>query len=587
MRTIAALLTCLTLLPSSALAGEHPWVKVTSPHFTVVSDSSEGSARKVAAKFEQIRWVLLKVVPGMTKDPNTPVLVVGVQDQEGLEKLTGPLHRRVGNYFMTGRDHNYVIIRMDQGDWLDHVVVSGYVRELVRANLGGLPAWLNDGISQFYAECDLSSERVKFGLPNARYVEMMRGRGLILLPRLFVLTNRSPEYTTDISPRMATAESWAIVHYLLLGDNGAHAQQLSEYISLLQHGKDSLSAAKQAFGDLDKFQDAVLHYMKQFTAPYRAADLPRDDFSKELSASTMSMAETNYWRASVVMLHDVPGAKALAEAASTADPKLAQAYEVLALISLKQGDYPQARAEFEQALKLDPRLYLSNYFHSELLLRDQGDASLAEAELRKAATSNPSYAPALLKLARLLAERPEATKEGLRFGWQAVQREETRVGYHLAFGYMLLKAGMAEQAELAAKHASEMYADSVEKSDTARLLALAQQCEAKHDCGPQMMLAPLTTIDPGPDEPLSEDDISVGVISEAKCSEEGWQIKFDTKDIRLDHASLRTTRIGTPDTFWVGPEYFNCVALKGETAMLAVKKGSEAKPVRLEVLEKY
>ena len=129
---------------------------------------------------------------------------------------------------------------------------------------------------------------------------------------------------------------------------------------------------------------------------------------------------------------------------------------------------------------------LSNYYHAMLLLRDHGDAVLAEAELRKATATNPNYAPALLALARLLAGWSDTSKEGLQLGWQAVQREDMRVGYHLAFGYVLLRAGKAEQAELAAKHASDMYADAVEKSEAARLLALAQQCQVKHDCAPKM-----------------------------------------------------------------------------------------------------
>lgn len=587
MKRSAAVLICLLILIASA-AGERPWIKVTSPHFTVVSDVGEGATRKIAAQFEQIRWVLMQVVPGLTADPNTPVLIVVVPDQGSMEALVGSLHRRVAGLFTNGRDHSYVIVRLDIGDWLDHAVVHEYVHLLAHSSIGRLPTWVDEGIAEFYGQCDLSGERVKFGRPIVRYAEMMRQKGLIPFSRLFVLNDASPEYTSDATTPMVYAESWSVVHYLLLGDDGAHSKQLSEYMSLLQHGKDSLSAAKKAFGDIDKLQGAVLQYMKRFSAPYRWVNLPRDDFSKQLKTTTLTTAETNYWQASVVTLHDASRAKALAEAAIVADLKFAPAHEALALAWLKEGDYHQAHAEFERALKLDPELYLSNYFDSVLVLREHGDAGVAEAALRRAIASNPAYAPASLALAQLLAGRPGSSKEALQLGWQAVQHENMKVGYHLAFGYMLLKAGMPEQAEVAAKHASDMYADFVEKSDAARLLALAQQCEAKHDCGPQTKVAPGSTSYVDPEIPSSgEELITVGVISGARCSKEARQVTLETADGRLDLALLPTTHVGVPDTFWIGPEYFNCAVLVDETAMVKYKRGPQPQPIRVEVLGKY
>ena len=589
-RKIFGLLVWLMSLGAIAAASDHPWTKVVSPHFTVVSESGEGSARKVAAQFEQIRWVLMQIIPGLSKDPNTPVLVVAVPDQPGMESLVGPMHRRAGGMFMHGRDHNFAIVRLDSTEeWLDHTVIHEYVHLLTSVNVGRLPTWVDEGIADFYGQSDLSRDRVKFGRPIVRYAALVRERGMIPYSRLFVLTENSPEYRSDSAAAMVYAESWAIVHYLLLGDNGVHSRQLGEYISLLQRGKGSLVAAKQVFGDLDKLQDAVLHYMKQFSAPYRWVNLPREDFSKQLTVSTMSLSETESWRASIVATHDAAKGKELAEAAIAAEPKLAPAHETLALVSLKEGNYPQARGEFEKALALDPNLYLSNYFHARLLLRDQGDATLAEAELRKAAANNPNYAPALLALARLLAARSDTLKEALQLGWQAVQREDMRVGYHLAFGYMLLRAGKAEQAELAAKHASDMYADAVEKDEAARLLALAQQCEVKHDCSSKMEIAPFSPAKVDEDQAAQEDknEKTVGTITAAHCSKEERRIHLETANGKAELSLGPTAHIGAPDTFWVGSEYFNCVALVGETALVIVKKDPVPQLTRLEVLDKY
>ena len=50
-----ALPMCFVFLSALSSPGAETWVKVKSPHFTVISNGSEKDAREVATGFEQIR----------------------------------------------------------------------------------------------------------------------------------------------------------------------------------------------------------------------------------------------------------------------------------------------------------------------------------------------------------------------------------------------------------------------------------------------------------------------------------------------------------------------------------------------------
>lgn len=62
---IASLLLLICTAPSMA----ETWVKVKSPHFTVISNGSEKQARQAAVGFEQIRTVVTTTFPECARMP--------------------------------------------------------------------------------------------------------------------------------------------------------------------------------------------------------------------------------------------------------------------------------------------------------------------------------------------------------------------------------------------------------------------------------------------------------------------------------------------------------------------------------------
>lgn len=104
------------------------------------------------------------------------------------------------------------------------------------------------------------------------------------------------------------------------------------------------------------------------------------------------------------------------EQAVEEDPESAEAHTGLGLALLQQGDVEEATAEFEEALRLDPKAWMAN-FQLGLLLRESDPdraLTLLEASAKRAATEDKAVV--LIATGDFLLERGDA--EGARDAYQ-------------------------------------------------------------------------------------------------------------------------------------------------------------------------
>lgn len=114
----------LVLLPlalaSLGSAREHTanWLEVRSPHFTVVTNSSEKQGRRITVQFERMRAIFREAYPQLEDDPDAPVVVLAIKSKDEFRALQPsayaskkalPLH----GMFVGGSDKNYILMRLD------------------------------------------------------------------------------------------------------------------------------------------------------------------------------------------------------------------------------------------------------------------------------------------------------------------------------------------------------------------------------------------------------------------------------------------------------------------------------------------
>jgi hypothetical protein len=84
-----SLLLFAAVVPSAG-AQALPWLEVTTPHFVVISHSTEKEARRAGIQFERMRSVFGRIFPDTNIDTATPIVVLAVQDTRNLQALEPP-----------------------------------------------------------------------------------------------------------------------------------------------------------------------------------------------------------------------------------------------------------------------------------------------------------------------------------------------------------------------------------------------------------------------------------------------------------------------------------------------------------------
>ncbi len=265
-KRIAALACCITLLCAPALrAKSETWVEVRSPHFIVVSNAGEKEARQTAIRFEQIRTLFREMFAGEQNAPSPTLTIFAVKNEASLRELLPEYwakgHGHVAGIFFNHFYQFYAAVQLDApGDNPYATIYHEYYHSLTMPYLPGLPLWLAEGLAEFFGNTQIDDKKAYSGQPDPGLIQTFQQGRLIPLTTLVSVDYTSPYYNEQNKMSEFYAESWALVHYLMMGDNGSHRPMLLAYLAALDRGATSPEAASQAFGDLRRLQDILQIY---------------------------------------------------------------------------------------------------------------------------------------------------------------------------------------------------------------------------------------------------------------------------------------------------------------------------------------
>jgi tetratricopeptide (TPR) repeat protein len=196
---------------------------------------------------------------------------------------------------------------------------------------------------------------------------------LIPLDRLFAVNHDSPEYNEQDRQGVFYAESWALVHYLMVGDP-RRAQQLARFLELLDQRREPQAAFREAFDAPST--TALLGELAAYIRGSRFHFL-RVSF-KELHVPTETTKTALTWEESVAALGNLlahqqeerlPAAEAYFQAALDSKTAGSQALAGLGYVRMRQKRYDEARGYLEKAIAAGSRDSLAYYDYGEILMR--------------------------------------------------------------------------------------------------------------------------------------------------------------------------------------------------------------------------
>jgi len=469
-RLFPAVCSSTVVLFSSICPAKPPeWVEVRSPNFIVVSNAGEKQARKVAVQFEQVRTVFRQLLQNANKHPSPVVTILAVKDESSMRELLPEYwtkaHSHPAGLFAARLNDFYAAVQLDAHGLSPYeTIYHEYYHTISVPYVPDLPVWLSEGLAEFYGHTEITENAVEMGQADALLLQELKNTRLIPLDVLFRVDHSSPYYNEAQKTSIFYAESWALAHYLLLGDRMAHRPMLDAYLNAL--GQDPEGAAKTAFGDPRKLQSDLDNYIRSqqfFFLKYPAPRINED----EMKFRVLSDAEAFAYRGGFEVVRGrYQEGKAMLNEALQRDPNIGLAHQYLAVGEFLEGQRDQAVESASKAIALDPNNWFTRYLRAYLKTSVGGMGSTdpqIEDDLRRAIAMRPEFAPPYSLLAVHLAAGNRNLDEALTLAQKAVAFEPANSNYQLALAQVLIRQNKVDEADLASRRASAWARDPVEQ----------------------------------------------------------------------------------------------------------------------------
>jgi hypothetical protein len=480
------LLVCVVFSPLLAPARDKPenWVEVRSPHFSVVSDSNEKQARRVADQFERMRSVFHTLFPKIPIDTLGSITVLAVKDEKDFRELEPAAYLakgqlKLGGLFLRGADKNYVLLRLDAEGEHPYAVVYHEYTHLLLSRAEWIPLWLNEGLAEFYQNTDIREKEVALGQSSPENLILLRQNRLLPLATLFTIDHRSPYYHEENKGSIFYAESWALTYYLELRNSREKTNQLVDYAQLLSQHVDAVTAATRAFGDLKQLQSALEAYVRQGSFQYFRVPGATDVDDSAFQFHVLSNVQADAVRADFLAYNQrTADARALLDRILQEDPNNVLAHETMGFLEFQEHHIDEARNSYAQAVKLDSQSYLAHYYFAAISMNgplDEAGEAQVEGSLRASIKLNPSFAPSYDRLAAFLAMHHRNLDEARMMALTAVELEPRNLTYRMQTANVLLQMERGKDAVTVIRNAMPLASSPQETAMAENFLRHAEE----------------------------------------------------------------------------------------------------------------
>jgi tetratricopeptide (TPR) repeat protein len=397
---------------SLPLASLHPvsakdvWTSVRSKNFLLVGNDSEKKLREVALRLEQFREVSARLFTSINFTSPVPTTVIVFKSDSSYQPFK-PTARTAG-YFQAGSDVNYITMttQLHPGQDPLSVIFHEYTHLLVNNTMGNVPTWFNEGLAEYYSTFSITADqKVVLGEPVANHHYILRNNKLLPLRTLLQVDHDSPYYNGNDKEGIFYAESWALVHYLILGNDGRRLQQLSKFLELVEANVPLEQAFPQAFQTtFEKMEGELRDYIGRNRYPITWNKFAfKSAVDTEMKATPISEAEAQAYFGDLLLHSNRAEAESYLQRALALDPQLAMANASLGMLRARQHKLADAREYLDRALAANPQNYLVHYYYAYVLSREGMDesqivseyepktAARIRAELDKAIELRPDY----------------------------------------------------------------------------------------------------------------------------------------------------------------------------------------------------
>ena len=192
------------------------------------------------------------------------------------------------------------------------------------------------------------------------------------LRELFAINTASADYNERDKKGVFYAESWALVHYLMLGNEGRRRPQLIQFLTLLGKSVAPGAAFEQAFQtDYATIEKELREYIGRNSYPvqvYTANE--KMQFDAEMQIAPVSEAEAQFYMGDLLMHMNRAEAEEYLQRALALDDKLALPHAAMGMLRMRQRRVTEAKQHLQQAVAHNVGNHLVHYYYAYALSRE-------------------------------------------------------------------------------------------------------------------------------------------------------------------------------------------------------------------------
>jgi tetratricopeptide (TPR) repeat protein len=519
--------TILMMLATATLA-HGSWWRVAGGGFEVYTDASESAGVKVLERLREMQRIFQQQWP----ESRQPIRVLALRSEADYDAIKPGATARA--FFQSGGERDYIVLLAGDPDTL-RAACHEYVHAVVHHTTVALPRWLEEGLADFYSTAAVRRDQAHIGEPIAEHLSVLARLPWIDAGRLAAAGKESAEYNRPDRAGLFYAQSWALVHMLML--RPPWRDRMPQFLEKMVGGEPQETAFRGAFGKtMTEAVDELAGYLGQ--RKLQAGVLPLPAATTEAAhAERLSGPEGGLIAGEVALLGGLQSRAAeIYEKLAREFPDSPVAATGLATLRLQKDDYEGAKAMLTRALELGAR-DASTYLEYAMLLRDTGaPREQVRLYLERSVDANPQLAEAQFLLGLLDAAEKRLPEAIARY--EAATRAAPRQSsfwHALAMTYW--EAGKHGEARQAAQRAVDSAARPHEREAAQAALNLTSR-----DSRAAIIKKP-AVVTPERWKPRQADHRLSGKLVLVECGEDGPRLHIEGTSEKVVLTAKRPTEI--------------------------------------------
>lgn len=248
------------------------WIQGHSKHFYIISNAKPKEVQEFTQALEDFRHLLATMFPKLRYNPPAPAVVIFFKDAKSFAlyepSSAGRKPTHVGGFMQPGRERMYLAVNLDAPEARE-TSQHEFTHLILELNFGEVPVWLNEGLAEFYERTKIDGAEFTMGEYQPGWWDLLQQEKLLPLDVLVRADYRKPEFAVEKKRNLLYAESWLLVHYLMVADEGKRRHQFAQFMLLLLQGTDDAAAFQQALGTDFRGMERQLHdYLQRSSLTY-------------------------------------------------------------------------------------------------------------------------------------------------------------------------------------------------------------------------------------------------------------------------------------------------------------------------------